>query len=121
MLESIILPIEKGFDTIKFNIKKKLNLFDPVFILPYRGYGNKEKIILMGRVLERERIVHDEDQEDNVFKNLFRFYKRYESDEIPHVDLEINYKGKKYKTKTDDEGYYNLEFKFICPKPIFNR
>lgn len=109
MLESLILPIEKGFDTLKFKVKKKLNLFDPIFILPYRAYGNKNKIILKGRVLEKERIVHGEEHEDSVFKNLYRFYKRYESDEIPNVDLEINYKGKKYKARTDDEGFYDLE------------
>ena len=109
MLESIVHPIEKGIDNLIFKVKKQFNLFDPIFIYPYRSYGFKNTIILRGRVLEREGIVHSEDTEDSFFKNLYRFYKRYESDEIPDVKLEITYRNKTYTTTTDDEGFYQLE------------
>lgn len=109
MLKTIIGPLEKGLDTFKFEVKKKLNLFDPIFIYPYRGYGYKDEIILVGRVLEKERVVHKEDTTDSFFRNIYRFYKRYESDEIPGVKLEVKYKGKTYETTTDDEGYYYIK------------
>lgn len=112
MLDDILHPIEKRFDTLKFQIKKKFNLFDPIFIYPYRSYGYNGKIMLKGRVLERERVVHDDDVEDSLFRNIHRFYKRYESDEIPGVTLELHYKGRRYEATTDDEGFYNLEISY---------
>ncbi|MGK7392639.1 MAG: App1 family protein [Candidatus Cyclobacteriaceae bacterium M2_1C_046] len=109
MLKKIIAPLEKNFDSVKLVVKKKLNLFDPIFIYPYRSYGFKDEVILIGRVLEKERVVHKQETKDSLLRNLYRFFKRYESDEIPGVKLEVKYGGETYHTTTDDEGYYHLK------------
>lgn len=109
MLNALLHPIAHGLDRAKFAIKKRLDLFDPIFIYPYRSYGFGGRAWVRGRVLERERVVHGDEQKDSTLSNLHRFYKRYESDEIPGVEVEIEYQGKRYTTTTDPEGYYELE------------
>jgi phosphatidate phosphatase APP1 len=33
-------------------------------------------------------------------------YKRFESDEVPHARLSVNFQNKLYEVTTDDEGYF---------------
>lgn len=110
-LKKIANKAENTFDHVKLKVKDKLNLFDPVIIYPYRGYSDGRKARIHGRILERERMVHsDQELEDTLWNNLRKVWKRYESDEIPGVELEAEFKGIKTTTTSDDEGYFTLCF-----------
>lgn len=105
---------EHVFDRVKFKVKDALNLFDPVIIYPYRGYGNGKKAWISGRILEKERMIHDDDQYDHTFwNNLRKIWKRYESDEIPGVKLEGELNGLKAEAVSDQEGYFTMIFEGI--------
>lgn len=88
-----------------------MNLFDPVIIYPYRGYGTGKKFYISGRILEKEHMIHGDGEEHNtIWNNIHKIWKRYESDEIPGVEIEAESNGVTARTKSDDEGYFKLTF-----------
>lgn len=107
MVRSTVHTLKNNFDHAKYKVKKKLNLLDPIIIYPYRSYGYNGKIFLKGRILEKEKVVHGESSGDSAWTKLWRLFKRYESDEIPHAKLRIIFKDKSIDTITDDEGYFH--------------
>lgn len=104
--------VEGALDEAKMAIKEHLNLFDPVIIYPYRGYGNMDVGYIEGRILEREGIIHGEkDLENSLWNNIRKAWKRYESDEVPGVTIEGTIHDKTVRGVSDGEGYFLLEFK----------
>ena len=77
---------------------------DPIIILPYLGYGTRNKLTLCGRVLEDEGFRPSADA-DSRWRNLIRFWKRLESDEVAGARL----RARGTETATDREGYFHLE------------
>jgi len=77
---------------------------DPVIILPYLGYGTTKKLTICGRVLEDEGFRPAADA-DGRWRNLIRFWKRLESDEVPGARV----RARGTETVTDREGYFHLE------------
>jgi phosphatidate phosphatase APP1 len=80
---------------------------DPVMILPYLGYGTPQKLTVCGRVLEDEGFLPAADA-DTRWRNLMRFYKRLESDEVPGARVRASYLGVHQETLTDGEGYFRV-------------
>jgi phosphatidate phosphatase APP1 len=80
---------------------------DPLIILPYLGYGTAQKLAVRGRVLEDEGFLPTADA-DSRWRNLVRFYKRLESDEVPGARLRARFLGLEKETTTDNEGYFSL-------------
>lgn len=76
-------------------------------IMPYRGYANKEKIFLRGRVLEDEGIARG--YRGGAFRNLLISIKRFESDEIPEAKVGIRMAENYFEILTDKEGYFTLK------------
>ena len=83
---------------------------DKVVVLPYRGYGNREKIILPGRVLEDERIRPARAGERR-WRNFAAFVKRIESDEVPFAPLLARFNGAETRLRADREGYFRVELR----------
>lgn len=110
-LKNIILglgdKVEDRFDSVRFFIKRKLNLFDPIQIVPYNGYGTAEFIYLKGRVLEDKGITSAKDT-DSKLRNIINMYKRLQSDEIPGAKIEITIHDRAYHVVTDEEGYFDF-------------
>jgi phosphatidate phosphatase APP1 len=80
---------------------------DPLIILPYLGYGTAQKLTVCGRVLEDEGFLPSADA-DTRWRNLVRFYKRLESDEVPGARIRARFLGTETETTTDAEGYFRL-------------
>ena len=79
-----------------------------IVILPYRGYGNAEKLVLPGRVLRDERIRPAREGERR-WRNFVAFLKRLESDELPYARLCARFRGVERALRADGEGYFRLE------------
>jgi phosphatidate phosphatase APP1 len=77
---------------------------DPVVILPYAGYGTARRAIVCGRVLGDEGFVAAGAPERR-WRNLAEFFKRLESDEVPHAKLIISGRP----VTADREGYFRVE------------
>lgn len=102
--------LEAKYDDLRFDLKKKLGLNDPIQIIPYRSYGTVNRLYLKGRVLEDKKIAASGDK-DTILNNLVNMYKRFESDEVPNAVLKVNFQDQTHQLVTDEEGYYmiNLE------------
>jgi phosphatidate phosphatase APP1 len=80
--------------------------------MPYLGYGTRERLVMCGRVLEDENFTPATDS-DSRWRNLVRFWKRLESDEVPGARLRARFFGRETQGVTDQEGYFRLE---IAPR-----
>jgi phosphatidate phosphatase APP1 len=81
---------------------------DPIIILPYLGYGTPGRLTVRGRVLEDEGFLPAADA-DTRWRNLVRFYKRLESDEVPGARLTARFGSVETQAVTDGEGYFRIE------------
>ena len=77
-------------------------------ILPYRGYGTREKLILPGRVLEDEGFRPARAGERRR-RNFAAFLKHIESDEVPYARLRARFGRVEQELRADREGYFRLE------------
>lgn len=98
----------------KLAVKERFQLMEPVKILPFYGFGNDRYIFIKGRVMEEEKIVENP-QDQSVAGHLKDTYKRYETDEIPHIRIKASFGGKEIETRTDAEGFFEVEFQFEEP------
>ena len=80
--------------------------------MPYLGYGTREQLLVCGRVLEDEGFTPATDA-DGRWRNVVRFWKRLESDEVPLARLRARFFGRESEGITDREGYFRL---FIAPR-----
>ncbi|QCK15162.1 App1 family protein [Mangrovivirga cuniculi] len=121
LLKKIIRKTESQFDKIQYEVKEKFGLFDEVIIYPFRGYGNQNRAVIQGRILEKEPIIHeDKELPDTFWTNLKKTWKRYESDEIPGVSIKGELYGYEARCTSDNEGYFTLEFNDIESVSLVN-
>lgn len=99
--------VEEKFDNLFFNLRRRLNLNDPLQIVTYRSYGTVNRLYIKGRVLENKGINAATDR-DTVFHNLVNMYNRFQSDEIPGAILKVKFQDQEHTVITDDEGYFML-------------
>ncbi|WP_299708496.1 App1 family protein [uncultured Pontibacter sp.] len=100
-----VLKTEEKFDTLMFNLRRKLNLFGPLHIVPYRSYGTPTRLYVKGRVLVDKSIAISEEN-DTMWENLLNMYKRFNSREIPGARVELCLEDQKHEITTDVEGYF---------------
>jgi phosphatidate phosphatase APP1 len=87
---------------------------DPIHVLPYRGYGTHERVILRGRVLQDEPVGAAGEQ-DSVWRNLGNTWKRFESDEVPFARLAARFAGWSGEVTADAEGYFTVDARIGAP------
>ncbi|WPP50292.1 App1 family protein [Catalinimonas niigatensis] len=98
--------VETAYDQSSFYVKKQLNLLDPLTIQAYMGFGNAQKVLITGRVLEAEG-KKSLQEGVSIWKNIQTMYRRYESDEVPHARVKVLFQGLEQVVKTDSEGYFH--------------
>lgn len=108
-LLSVLSEVEDSIDKAKFVMKKRVGALGPFVIQAYHGYGNHEALFIQGRLLEDEGLRQPE-KDDSVWKNLNTMFNRYESDEIPYARLRATFQNQTNEIKTDEEGYFQVEF-----------
>jgi len=105
--------IDEYFDALTDGLNMRLRP-DPVQIIPFHGYGSVDKLYVRGRVLEDEGIRAAKDK-DSMWDNLSAMYLRFESDEIKNAGVEIKFQDLVVETKTDSEGYFEVELDLSRP------
>ncbi|MDQ3395141.1 MAG: DUF2183 domain-containing protein [Bacteroidota bacterium] len=102
------------YANMRYRIKKAFGFLNPPMILPYIGFGNSKHIIVKGRVMEDKGIATPQ-EEDSIWENMVAMYKRYTSENIPHVCLNVKFHGEEKIVKTDENGYYSTFFHLSEP------
>lgn len=102
--------VESLFGGARRSVKAKLDLFNPVEILPFRGYGTREELIVLGRVVEKTAVA-DLDKDAGFWKNVRNSIRRLDSDEIPDGLLEASFRNETWDERCDHDGYFRIEMK----------
>lgn len=89
-------------------IKKLTTPQGPLLIMPYMGYGTRERLLVLGRVLKDEGFAAPSAAMSK-WDNLLDLYKRLESDEVPGARIRASVQGEAYETVSDQAGYFRLE------------
>jgi len=92
---------------LKQGLAQRLKLTEPVMMIPYRGFGTKERLFLKGRTLEDKGIAAAED-DDTLWENLHATYLRFASDELPGVRVHAHFQDETWEVVTDEEGYFDF-------------
>ncbi|GAB3181163.1 App1 family protein [Telluribacter humicola] len=109
-LLAALAQAEHMISKTKLKIKDRFNLIEPIMIMPFYGFGSDHYVYLKGRVLEDEKIQNNQ-EDGTMLEHLKDTYKRYESDEIPGIKLRASFAGQDIEVVTDEEGYFNVEFR----------
>ena len=107
-ITKLVAGIESNYDDLALALRKRLDSDAPVQVVTYRSYGNTNRLYVKGRVL-KDKGIRKSSEKDTVWNNLLNMYKRFESDEIPHARLKINFEGKEHIVTADAEGYFTLD------------
>lgn len=111
MLSDSIAAVEDVVDNRWRRLKQRFGWDGQPKIQPYTGYANEDYAWFHGRVLTNPPTTDPAD-DDSWWDNLLQTYTRLESDEVPGVDVEIEFAGSKHVVTTDEEGYFHLEAAF---------
>jgi phosphatidate phosphatase APP1 len=101
----IASKVDEQVDMLKALLKQRLGGQDSWQIVPYRTYGTVEHIYVRGRLLEQQRIGLSNKQ-DSLWNNLVNMYRRFETDEVPGVTIQLQVQDHWHQTITDREGYF---------------
>jgi hypothetical protein len=107
-LQSVFERVDDWADEIRQRLDKFDEPDDDIFILPFTGFGNHEKIFSKGRVLEK----NDEtlaSETDSRWRNLVRMFRLFETDEIPNARLKMVFGNLEKEIRADREGYFDIE------------
>ncbi len=99
---------------ISFLEKIKQKLFflfrlnnNPV-IKVYNGFGNAEKIMVLGHVLKLSPVPR-KTYRQNIFVNLFSMLRLFMVVPFSNAKISIEWEGGIYQTKTSQDGFFNFE------------
>jgi len=109
-LQHLFERIDDFSDEIRYRIDKFDEREDEIFILPFNGFGNHEKIIVKGRVLEKSDASLAAET-DSRWRNLVRMFHLFETDEVPHARLKAVFGNAESEIRADAEGYFDIEFR----------
>ena len=94
---------------IKLFVKHRLGWLGVPIIIPYRGFGNNEELLVNGYVTEDKGLEKPIDR-NTAWQNMLPMIKRYSSDEIPGVKVKIRIDGEEQELKTEETGMFRASF-----------
>src|SRR5438067_5954421 len=75
-------------------------------VIGYRGYGTRERALVLGRVLEHTRIAAA-DASQARWRNLLAMVQRIDADPLPFANVRARLGAQETKVVADDEGFIN--------------
>lgn len=94
------------FKALRIYFKKKLGLLGVPVIIPYNAFGDDEKVVITGGVIE-DKGISDPKEDHNLWKNFLATVRRYSGDEIAGVRVRIEYGDMSVVVRTDDRGLFH--------------
>ena len=108
-LHAAAVAAEERLDTARHRLNTRLGRLRPRQIVPYRGFADSRGVELTGRVLAQKQR-GGPGETDTRWHNLLNTYRRFETDEVPHAPLHVQFRGGSLDVVTDREGYYCARF-----------
>jgi phosphatidate phosphatase APP1 len=92
---------------LKLSLKHYLGWLDEPLIMPYRSFGNDHMVRISGRVLENSGILKTK-RKNRLHRNLLAMLKRYLSDTVPEMPVQVSFLGRKALAQTDQDGFFEV-------------
>jgi phosphatidate phosphatase APP1 len=109
ILNPFLKGVKKPFKRLKVYLKQRAGWLGTPMILPYHGFGSREKVYVKGMVIEDKGLSKPHDKQ-KVWKNTLATIKRFSGDEIPGVRVQAEFLGMSAETETDDLGFFSFYF-----------
>jgi phosphatidate phosphatase APP1 len=109
-LQTLFERVDDFSDDVRYRLDKFDEPDDDIFILPFIGFGNHEKIFSKGRVLEKSD-APVASEADSRWRNLVRIFRLFETDEVPHARVRTVFGSLENEIGADAEGYFDVELK----------
>ncbi|CAN5489955.1 DUF2183 domain-containing protein [soil metagenome] len=77
-------------------------------IAAYRGYATATHVFLSGRVLAN-RSPRELRGDERFWRSIANTYRRFQTDEVPDIAVNVRVGDREQTLRTDAEGYYHLE------------
>lgn len=112
---------------VRRHAKRRLGMFGPLQIIPFRGYGTASRLFVSGRVVEAKGVVaavgdhtealarRDHGDPSSAWTNFRATMRRFRSDEVPGTRLALRYGRMEVETTTDAEGYFDVTLELSRP------
>ena len=91
---------------LRVRVKRRLGWLGIPKIVPYTAYGDHDKIMVTGAVIEDKGISPPE-PDQSVWKNILNMVKRYSGDEIEGAMVRIEYAGRQVVIRTNELGLFH--------------
>jgi phosphatidate phosphatase APP1 len=92
---------------LRRDLRGRLGVPKPLFVLPFRGYGTPARAVVKARVLE-DRHVRPREQQRTLLRAAIASYKRYNTHEVPGARVQVTWGDKSWEGVTDEEGFLDL-------------
>jgi phosphatidate phosphatase APP1 len=114
VLGRLLAATEPRFDAVKYRLRSRGAARRRAVVVPYRGYGTREKVWVKGRVL-LEPAIPEAAVGDPLWRNLLAAWRRFESDEVPGARLQVEAAGASVEVEADEEGYFEAWLELATP------
>ncbi len=106
-LHQLLSVGEELIDEGRRAVSKRLGSNRPGHIASYGGYSDRHGTHISGRILEKGPGGGPADH-DTVWQNLANTLRRWESDEVPGVEVHASFGNHEATVTSDEEGYYQI-------------
>ncbi len=113
-LNKLAHTVGKNLRGAKRSFDRRIGRTEQPHILPYRGYGNDARVMVMGRAL-RDPGLREVTDRDTLFQNLIESYKRIETDELPGARIRVTFKALSQEIVADSEGFFRATIELGTP------
>ena len=107
-LQNLAEWVDDSWDEIRYRVSELGDPDEDIFIFPYLGFGNRRKVVLRGRVLEKkeETIARESDHR---LRNLVRTIRLFKTDEVARARLRAVFGNLEKEIQADTEGFFDVE------------
>jgi phosphatidate phosphatase APP1 len=113
-LREFVIDADEHLDVARQRFRNRFGGYRPRHIAPFRAFSDATGVELTGRVLASKPLAGPKD-DAGWWDNLLDTYRRFESDEVPGVELLAQFRGTQARTVTDNEGYYRVRIESDTP------
>ncbi len=113
-LNRLAHSVGRNLRSAKRTFDKRIGKTEHPHIIPYRGYGNDARVVVMGRAL-RDPGLREVTDKDTVWQNLIESYKRMETDELPGARIRVTFKALSQEIVADEDGFFHATIDLGTP------
>lgn len=113
-LHKLAHGVGRNLRSAKRTFDRRIGKTEHPQIVPYRGFGNDARVLIMGRAL-RDPGLREVTDQDTLWKNLIESYKRIETDELPGARIRATYQGLSHELIADQDGFFRATIELGTP------